>query len=81
MSPDSQRNPANLIAQYEDEMGEIVEIHGLRGGYAVFVGDRMVQERLGGREFACYMAHVLQGVSYRLSKAIKSAATDSDGKG
>lgn len=63
----------NLIAQYETADGK-VEIHGLRGGYAVFVGERMVQDRLNGQGIVCYLAHALQGAHYKLSKPIRSEA-------
>lgn len=65
-APNSQK-AENLIAAYETADGR-VEIHGLRGGYTVFVGERMVQNRLNGRDITCYLAHCLQAAHYKLSK-------------
>lgn len=68
---------SNLIAQYDTAEGH-VEVHGLNGGYTVFVGERMVQKDLNGRDIVCYLCHVLQAVHYRLAKASPDEADQRD---
>lgn len=50
---------SNLIAEFTDWTGEQVQVHGLRDGFAVFVGDRLVQKSMNGTDMARYFCHVL----------------------
>jgi hypothetical protein len=50
----------NLIAEFTDWTGALVQVHGLRDGFAVFVGDRLVQKGMNGTDMARYFCHVLQ---------------------
>ena len=64
----------NMIAQYDIAEGH-VEIHDIRGGFSVFVGERKVQQDLGASEIVRYLCHVLQAVNHRL---VKRAALERD---
>jgi hypothetical protein len=58
---------ANVVAQYETAEG-LAEIFGMAGGFAVFVGGRLVQRGLGTTEIVCYLAHALQAAHHKLGK-------------
>lgn len=68
--PPSATSHANVISEFDTTEGH-VEIHGLNGGFTVFVGERMTQKDLNSREIVCYLSHVLESAHHRLSKAVQ----------
>lgn len=61
---------SNLIAQYDTAEGT-VEIHGLKGGFTLFLGERILQKDLGARDLACYFAHAMHAMHYKLAKDLR----------
>ncbi len=60
---------ATIVAEYDDDKQNRIQVHEINGKFTVYQGERMLQKDLDARDAVRYFSHALGAIYYRLAKS------------